>query len=98
MLFKVERCSLASCGLCGWLRARMRVSLNSMTAATASIQMDLTFVGGEGEWIQKKAILELRRFFSKVRPLQWLVEDGDVRWPKIGLGTFLKNPSTTVGA
>ena len=31
-------------------------------------------------------------------PSQWLVEDGDVRWPKIGLGTFLKNPSTTVHA
>ena len=29
-------------------------------------------------------------------PSQRLVEDGDVRWPEIGLGTFLKNPSTTV--
>ena len=29
-------------------------------------------------------------------PSQWLVEDGDVRWPKIGLGTFLENTSTRV--
>ena len=44
-----------------------------MTAATASIQMDLAFVGGEGEWTKLKSdYLELRRFFSKVRPLQWL--------------------------
>ena len=27
---------------------------------------------------------------------QWLVEDGDVRWHKIGLGANLKNPSTSL--
>ena len=29
--------------------ARQRATLKSLTAATASIQMDLAFVGGEGE-------------------------------------------------
>ena len=30
--------------------ARQRATLKSLTAATASIQMDQAFVGGEGEW------------------------------------------------
>ena len=31
-------------------------------------------------------------------PSQRLLEDGDVRWHKIGLGAFLENPSTSYDA
>ena len=38
------------CGRGAIRAARQRATLKSLTAATASIQMDQAFVGGEGEW------------------------------------------------
>ena len=54
--------------------ACQRSTLNSMTAATASIQMDLAFVGGEGEWTKDlNCVLLVKYRYRSLRSVGSLV-------------------------